>query len=223
MINDIVKKIPHIILFDSRKDAAEKMYKFASFYGLLYDVIAFLPMGGQTISDVFTEYISTMGGVPIPVKKIPFRNNPKFGMGAIDMRGTPIVNTEVINSFHISSDELYDSISIAREKQIEMFDYYKLTADELKNELFGRVLILDDGLASGYSLLAAITSISQNPRITDIFCIMPVSHISGIQLVRNKFKNIRIYSLYTDFSSRFVVDYFYKDFPDLALEDGGFH
>lgn len=223
MINNILKAIPHIALFDSRKDAAEKIYKFALSYGLSYDVIAFLPMGGQPISDVFTGYNHSLASLPLPVKKIPLLHNPLFGIGAIDINGAPIINTEIVNSFHISSTELDESITVARKKQTELFNYYKLTANNLMNQIRGRVLIVDDGLASGYTLLAAINSLYQNPRVTDICCLLPVSHFSGIQLIRNKFKNIQIYSLYTDFSSKYVVDYFYKEFPDLILEEGGFH
>ena len=100
MINDILKTIPHVALFDSRKDAAEKMYKFALYYGLSYDIIAFLPMGGQPVSDVFTDRNPSLVSLPLPVKKIPLQNNPLFGIGAIDISGEPIVNREIINKFN---------------------------------------------------------------------------------------------------------------------------
>ncbi len=223
MIQEIIKDIPHIALFDSRKDAGEKMYKFALSYGLSYDMIAFLPMGGQCISDVFTAHDPSLISLPLPVKKIPLPGNPLFGMGAIDIYGTPTVNREIGKFFHISDKQLEDSIAIARKKQAEIFDYYRLTIDELADKFFGKVLIVDDGLASGYSLLAAIDSLSCDPRVTEIRCLMPVSHVSGIQLIRNKYQNVEIYSLYTDLSSKYVVDNFYKEFPDLILEAGGYH
>jgi putative phosphoribosyl transferase len=73
--------------------------------------------------------------------------------------------------------------------------------------------MVDDGLASGYSMLAAVKMI-QNMGASEMILCVPCSPSSSISAVREHFKEI--YCLIIQTQGPFAVASYYDDFRDLS-------
>lgn len=208
-------------LYSSRLDAANKMIEFISAYHLYFDKLVYIPMGGKPIRDVLITKFSDLHnlmGLACPVVKISCELNEKFGIGALDVFGEPLLNNSAIDAFKASTIDVKNAIDRARKKQNSLIQSLKTNKDSYHEIANANVLIVDDGLSSGYSMLAAVNSLLRLTNVTNLCCLVPVASIEGIRLIRTTFHNIDIFSLFYDNSSVFFVDSFYDNFEDIEVK-----
>lgn len=126
-------------------------------------IILALPRGGVVVASPIAKQLHVTMDLLI-VKKLGVPHHEELAMGAVAMDATPIFNEDVITQACVSSDVL--SIEIAR-KQKEIIEKNKLfrggkSAPTVKNKI---VIIVDDGIATGATVRAAIFAIqSQHPK-----------------------------------------------------------
>jgi len=92
------------------------------------------------------------------VRKLGAPSNPEFAIGALAMGGRIVLNDDMIRGLHITAEQ------IRRIARVESEELYRREAayrgDRGPLELAGRTVILvDDGLATGASMLAAVDAI----------------------------------------------------------------
>ncbi|MBI5559395.1 MAG: phosphoribosyltransferase [Deltaproteobacteria bacterium] len=110
------------------------------------------------------------GGVPVGAAMIPFLHwpldlllvrkvqipwNTEAGFGAINMDGDRLFNQPLLDALHLSEEQVEGQIQKTKstiEKRNELFRGGRLFPD-----IAGKnIIIVDDGLASGFTMLAAI-------------------------------------------------------------------
>jgi len=93
----------------------------------------------------------------IIVRKIPIPHNPEAGYGAVTLEGGAFLNEELVSRLRLKPLQIEDHISRLKkelEKRDALFRGKKPFPD-----LSGKTAILvDDGLASGYTMMASIHS-----------------------------------------------------------------
>lgn len=90
-------------------------------------------------------------------RKIGAPGNPEFAIGAIDALGNRFLNADVIKRFGISEDYLERTITEEQAEAARRLAAYRRGRPPL--DLNGRVVILvDDGIATGATMRAAIAS-----------------------------------------------------------------
>lgn len=94
----------------------------------------------------------------IIVRKIPIPHNPEAGYGAVTLEGGAFLNEELVSRLRLKPSQIEDHISRLKkelEKREGLFRGKKPLPD-----LSGKTAILvDDGLASGYTMMASIHSV----------------------------------------------------------------
>jgi putative phosphoribosyl transferase len=107
------------------------------------------------------------------VKKLPIPYNTEAGFGSVSWDGEVKLNDKLVSGLQLSGEEIRKEIyAVKREldRRMELF-----RDDRPFPELKGRtVIIVDDGLASGYTILAAISSV-RKPSPAKIIVAIPTA------------------------------------------------
>ena len=177
-------------------------------------VVLALPRGGVPVARPLAEAFGVRV-VPMPVRKLPIPSSPEMGFGAVTLDGTVVLNERVVAAYEI--DEL-TAASVAEEVRHEVERRSKAYPGGFP---FPRVegcpvWIVDDGLATGYTMLAAARMIRAR-RPGNLSMAVPVAAPGSLRLVTPLFD--AAYCLIEQRSSPFAVASFYRDFHDLTDDE----
>lgn len=146
--------------FFNRTEAGRFLAESLSSYANREDVIVLaLPRGGVPVAAEVAKRLNAPLDVFV-VRKLGLPGHPELAMGAIASGGARVFNGEVVNALRIS-DEVIDAVSA--EEFIELQRREKAyRAGRLPLELEGKtVIVVDDGIATGSTMLAAVAALRQ--------------------------------------------------------------
>ena len=117
-------------------------------------IVLGIPSGGVPIA----IQISRNLGLPMDlliIRKIPVPGNPEAGMGAITLSGEMFLNEDLIYHLGITPEQIEGQIQRVKKELMERNRLFR--KDRPEPDLEGKtVIIADDGLASGFTTLAAV-------------------------------------------------------------------
>lgn len=148
------------MIFKDRKDAGRKLAELLSHYRDNRDVIVLgLPRGGVALAYEISETLRCPLDILI-VRKIGFPGDPEFAVGAVSETGTVVFNESIVANYRVSRDYLEQET--ARQK-IEIARRIALYRNGRGlPPLAGKIVILvDDGVATGATLKAAISTLKK--------------------------------------------------------------
>ncbi len=147
-------------LFRNRSDAGARLAAKVKAAGYGPDVLVLgLPRGGVPVA---FEVAATLGA-PLDVfivRKLGVPGREELAMGAIASGGVRVLNEDIIDSLRISEKDI---ARVAEREGLELERRERLYRGERSfPELAGRTVILvDDGLATGASMKAAVAALRQ--------------------------------------------------------------
>jgi predicted phosphoribosyltransferase len=129
-------------------------------YGERADVIVLaLPRGGVPVG----HEVARVLGAPLDVfvvRKLGVPNQPELAMGAIASGNARVFNRDVVQYSGVTREQVEDVISRERDELGRRESLYR--GDRPWPELSGKVVVLvDDGLATGATMRAAIAAVRQ--------------------------------------------------------------
>lgn len=125
-------------------------------------IILALPRGGVPVAYEIATKLSLPMDIFI-VRKLGVPGHEEYAMGAIASGGTVVFNEDVVYGLHISNTAINEVLQ-KEELELERRDkVYRGNKSPL--QLTGKTVILvDDGIATGYTMRAAIAAVKQkNP------------------------------------------------------------
>lgn len=145
-------------LFKNRQDSGEQLAPELETYKGDPDVIVFgLARGGVPVARKIAEYLNAPLDVYI-VRKLGVPGQRELALGAIASGGDRVLNKDIVETLEISQDYI-DEIAKQEEQELKRREELYRGVRELP-ELEGRIVILvDDGLATGASMRAAIRAV----------------------------------------------------------------
>lgn len=161
------------MIFKDRYDAGKRLVpRLEQYRNDPNAVVIGLPRGG-----VATAYEVALGlELPLDVtcpRKIGAPGNPEFAIGAITETGEGIFHEDVIAMLGVSKDYIRTAIEEKRRVAQDRLKLYRKTRKPI--DLEGKtVIIVDDGLATGATMQAAIQSI-RGQKAGKIIMAVPVS------------------------------------------------
>lgn len=144
--------------FEDRIDAGEKLARKLLKYKNDTDVIVIgLPRGGVPVAFEVSQTLNAPLDIVCP-RKIGAPMNKEYAIGAITETGEGILNQNVIEQMHIPQSYLDEEIAAQKKEARHRLDAYRsgMPPRNLSNHT---VIIIDDGLATGSTMKAAIRSI----------------------------------------------------------------
>jgi len=148
------------MLFKNRSEAGRALAKRLQRYALRNDVTVLgLPRGGVPVAAEVASALAAPLDVFI-VRKLGAPQQPELALGAIASGGVQVVNWYAVEALHISDETL---ASIVEREEAEVARRERVYRDARPPPDFaGRTVILvDDGLATGATMLAAVEALRQ--------------------------------------------------------------
>lgn len=126
-------------------------------------IVLALPRGGVVVAAPVAEKLNAPLDLCL-VKKLGVPYHEELAMGAIAMNSEPVLNNDIITQCDISKDVI-EKIILEKQKEIatrnKLYRNNRPTPD-VQNKI---VIIIDDGIATGATVRAAISAIqSQHPQ-----------------------------------------------------------
>jgi putative phosphoribosyl transferase len=144
-------------VFKDRNDAGRFLGKMLSAYAVQDGIILAIPSGGVPVAVEIAGLISLPLDL-IVVRKLQIPFEPEAGFGALGPEGEVIFNEGLLKQLRLSKEQVDEAIKKT------------LNVIRVRNRLFRGdrgfpdvadkpVILVDDGLASGYTMLVAVQSV----------------------------------------------------------------
>ena len=178
------------ILSKSIKETDLELYKDIIENNEKYFCFA-IPNGGVPVSEGFCSVLNIKYDLLI-VRKIKIPWNTEAGFGSVTTDGTILINEPLLKQLSLSEQELNNSINLTKDEIRERLEFYKKSKnlEELYNQNIRNknIFIVDDGLASGFTMLAAIKMIKKYTE--NIFIAIPTAPLRTVEVFNKQVKKI---------------------------------
>lgn len=170
------------MIFQDRRDAGQKLAEALQKYANDPNAIVIaLPRGGVVVGYEIAKKLSLPLDIVSP-RKIGAPMNPEYAIGAITETGKGILSTSIIESLGIPQSYITEEIEKEKKEALRRLNTYRSssTPRNVKNK---RVIIVDDGLATGSTMLAAIETLKAEGA-KQIIVAVPVGPLDTIDRIR---------------------------------------
>ncbi len=165
-------------VFENRYDAGQQLAAKLTDYKNQSVVVLTIPNGGVAVALRVAIALEAEFDLIIS-RKIPLPLSPEGGCGAITDDGTIILNEEAVKKNGLSPEQIDSQVNQVRAsiRQRSLL-YHK---DRPPSGVRGKTVILvDDGLASGFTMMAAVASVRRR-RPREIVVAVPVASATALQ------------------------------------------
>jgi predicted phosphoribosyltransferase len=203
-------------VFRNRSDAGEALARMIlPDYETDSEVLVLaIPSGGVPVGLIISKALKAPFDLLL-TRKLQIPGNTEAGFGAKTMEGTVFLNEELLKSLNLSPSEIEEEsrrVSEELEKRNRLF-----RGDRALPEVSGKNLILvDDGLASGYTMMAAVHS-AKSRQASSIAVAVPTAPLRTIQKIEPLVD--RMYCANVREESYFAVAGAYTHWHDLSDKD----
>ncbi len=200
------------MLFQNRTDAGRQLAKALLKYKSQHPVILALPRGGVPVAAEVAAALDAPLDLVL-VRKIGVPTQPELAMGAVTDGGEPAVvrNNDIIELCGISAQE-FDAVCQEELAEIER-RRKRYIGDRARTEVNEQVaMIVDDGIATGATTLAAIRAVrSRKPR--ELILAVPVAPLDTIKKLNPEVDAIVCLETPEELGA---IGYFYHDFHQVS-------
>jgi predicted phosphoribosyltransferase len=198
-------------VFSDRHDAGKQLGAFlAALPKILDPVFLAIPAGGVPVGK---EVALALGApfFPAIVRKIQIPGNTEAGFGAVTWDGQVLINERLRTALGLSQAEVEAAITMTRKNVLGRIA--RFTGEKSFPELAGKTAILiDDGIASGFTMLALIKSV-RSCKPARIIVAVPTASTSSAERIAQEVEQVVCLNIRS--SQRFAVADAYAHWYDL--------
>jgi len=203
------------MLFQNRADAGQQLARALVKYKARHPVVLALPRGGVPVAAEVAAALDAPLDLVL-VRKIGVPSQPELAMGAVTDGEKPTIirNREIIESCGVS-ERKFDAVCKEELGEIER-RRKRYLGDRARTEVKGEVVIVvDDGIATGATTLAAVRAIRER-KPKELVLAVPVAPLDTIEKLRAEVDDIVCLETPGDLGA---IGYFYRDFHQVS-DDG---
>ena len=201
-------------MFHDRIDAGRQLAKKLSHYAGKKDVVVLgLPRGGVPVAYEVAQALKAPLDVFL-VRKLGVPGQGELAMGAIALGGVKILNHEIMEYTHVKDYQVQEVVERETEELNRRNKLYRQGHDPLllKDKI---VILIDDGVATGSTLKAAITALREE-KVEKIIVAVPVAPPDTIrELSKLSDELICLDQPFTFFA----ISAYYEDFSQISSEE----
>lgn len=203
------------MLFEDRRQAAamlaQKMQGLKERWADSLIVLA-IPRGGVVTGEVIAKVLGVSLDI-IVTKKVGDPLNPEFAIGAVMHDGSFVPNEDVISSSDVSKQYIEESVSSLK-KEIDR-RLIRFRGNKTYHLVDKVVLLVDDGIATGSTMIAAIKWL-KTQRLKKLIVAIPVGPRDTIEKLRNIVDDLIVLHSPSIFGA---VGAFYQDFSQVTDDE----
>jgi len=201
------------MVYQDREDAGRKLAPLLRKWQNRHPLVIALPRGGVPVGIEVARALDAPFDILV-VKKIGTPFSPELAMGAIAEDGTRVLYRRVIDEYGITEGEIERH---SRTKEAEALEKVRtLRGGRPLEDVSGRTVILvDDGLATGMTALAAIRSL-RNRGCRELILAVPAAARDSASALRPEVDSL-VAAIEED--SFMSVGQYYRDFTQVSDDD----
>ncbi|WP_231187016.1 phosphoribosyltransferase family protein [Haladaptatus sp. DYF46] len=199
-------------MFDDRTDAGQQLASLVTREGVDADIVLAIPRGGLPIGRPVADALD----VPLDVvvaKKLGASGNPELAIGAVGADGSVWLNDELIERLGVGDTYLEGEKERKTEAAREKAETYR-GGDRIPDIEGKRVLIVDDGVATGATTIACLRQV-KNAGASHVALAVPVGSPSSIDELRGEADSVLCLESPLQFGA---VGQFYRTFDQVPDE-----
>jgi putative phosphoribosyl transferase len=176
------------VVYENRRDAGRKLAEKLEAYKEKPVVVLAIPNGGVPIGLEVAKSLNNSEFDVVISRKIPMPLSPEAGFGAIADDGTMILNEESAKRIGLTMTQIdYEANKVRAEIKKRTMMY---RGNRPLTRVIGKtVIIIDDGLASGITMKAAVASIRHRaPR--EVIVAVPTASTTALSLLAGQAERI---------------------------------
>ena len=202
-------------VFRDRVEAGEFLANELQKYAGNPDVFVLaVPAGGVPVAYMIAKGLDAPLDVLV-VRKVQIPWSPEAGFGAVTWDGKTFLNESLVEQLHLTEEDI--EAAIAETKRNIAARLKKFRGDKPLPSLEGKiVLLVDDGLASGFTMLAAARSVKES-KPQKIVVAVPTASLGAIELLAAEVDEVVCPNIRS--APSFAVAEAYEDWYDLSDEE----
>ncbi len=202
------------MVFRDREEAGGRLAAQLHAYANRKDVIVLgIPRGGVPVAYEVAKALDAPLDIFVSRKLgVPWQEELAFG--AVATGGTRVLDREIIEAIGISEEEIEHVTSRAKKELERRDNLYRGDRPPLKVDGL-TVILVDDGIATGSSMRAAINALRQM-RPAQIVVAVPVAPQSTCRRLRSEVDHLVCVHMPEEF---YAIGQFYEDFSQVADEE----
>ena len=202
-------------IFENRFDAGSQLAaKLTEYQGQPVVVLA-IPNGGLPVALQVALALGADLDVVIS-RKLPIPLRPEGGFGAIADDGAVILNEEVLKEVNLTEQQVNYQVGMVRTDIRQRSLLYRGTKP--LSIISGKTaVIVDDGLASGYTMIAAVESVRRR-RPARVVVAVPAASEAAVKRLEDV--TDRVVTVSTGGTSKFYIADYYRYWHVLSDEEG---
>ena len=201
-------------VFRDRRHAGQVLAGMLAAAGEGEGVVLALPAGGVPVAIPVAEALGMTLDVAV-VSKILLPWNTEAGYGAVAFDGTVRINDELVRRLGLDEAAIAEGVEETRRKVERRKRLFR--GERPFPELAGRtVIVIDDGLASGFTMLAALEAIGGKGAGRRVVAV-PTGHAGSVEAVAREAEAVYCANIRSRYP--FAVAAAYRTWRDVAEAD----
>lgn len=198
------------MFFENRVDAGERLVPMLESYrGAADTIVLGLPRGGVVVA----LQVSLALDLPLDVwvtRKLGAPLNPELAIGSIDSDGELLLDHNTARLYEVSERYIREEVEIQQQEVKRRYERYR--GEAKAPDVSGKTaIIVDDGVATGYTIMAAIGSVKRNGAAKTV-CAVPVASPRVVSRLEQMADEVNCLSTPSYFSA---VGEFYRNFSQV--------
>jgi predicted phosphoribosyltransferase len=203
-------------VFKDRVEAGEILGEMleAKYKETRNSIVLAIPAGGVPVAIQVSRKLKFPLDLII-IKKIPIPHNPEAGYGAVTLEGNAFLNEDLVSRLKLDSAQIENDISLIRKELEERNKVFRegRPSPDLSDKT---AILVDDGLASGYTMMASINAV-RNGGAKEIVIAIPTAPMSSIEKIDSLVDEVYCANIRDKIF--FAVADAYEHWYDLSRED----
>ncbi|MCS6957643.1 MAG: phosphoribosyltransferase family protein [Aquificaceae bacterium] len=201
------------MVFSDRVEAGRLLGEYLKDKVERVDLLLGIPRGGVVVAKEVAKILSAPLSLLI-VRKLGVPSNPELAFGAIDPDGHLYLDSETVEYFRLSQEDInrvaQEELRKIREREKKFLKGKPL---DVKDRV---VVIVDDGVATGYTIIAGVEYLKRKGA-KEVIVAVPVCPIEAIKRLNQHAD--QVYCYHPSESGSFAVGMFYRDFRQVEDEE----
>jgi len=199
--------------FADRIEAGKRLASALTDFAGKNAIVLAIPRGGVVVGYEIAKALNVSLDVIIP-HKIGAPDNPELAIGAVTEDGTIILDNNLVRYLGVPAEYVKEESEVQKSEIMRRLKFYR--KNEPYPNLKGRdVILVDDGIATGSTMKAALASVKNRDAKT-VTVAVPVAPPSTIKELKKQAD--RVVCLYTPEYFQAIGE-FYKDFSQITDEE----